>query len=559
MSIFSTSAEKTVAALMRGCSTTYASNALSSLKKGILPEFPSIGDDSHEFACDYFAYNLLRKTRDPMFGFVPPSDEQLLSEAITGFKEVEALCGLVNRGYHPGWVTFDGNTIAPETVMWTVQRKISALLGEFSYDEFAESIDFSNGASTRLPRKSSAIPYKFMDTPHVTKSCELLAVCLIWHHEPWRRYCQDRFGRESDPFSWVKVVGGSEYFTVPKTALKLRGACKEPELNMLCQKGIGSMLRRRLRKVGINLNDQSLNRELALIGSRTGSLATLDLRNASDSVSLRLLDYLPDSWADAIRMTRSQRTTFDGGETWWELEKVSSMGNGFTFELESLIFWAIVASCCELSGSKDRRIGVYGDDIICHHSYAPLVVEVLSWLGFETNPEKSFISGPFRESCGGHYHYGQDVTPVYLRDNLTLVEDKYHFLNSVHVWMKRHLDDAQLSAYMLRTLLPKELRVAVPPAAGSRAGLWVPSIAHASSVYFCLTRQAYAFTALVGSARTRRMQRAPGYLTWLLGAIHDRLGEVLVPQGSEESAYRVLFSSEWGDCEVTFAGTGQFS
>lgn len=294
------------AALYRSFNTDYSASALEQLKQGKLPDFPPIGDETSSFSVDYQAYNFCRKVRDPILGFVPPTEQQLVEEAVSGFLEVEAICDIVNKVGHLPHAVFSGNSAAYEAVTYTAMRKIDSLLQEFDLDEFASSINFSNGASTRLPRRRAAVPHKFAGKPHVTRECAFLAMNLIWYHEPWRAYCQLRYGRESDPCTWVSVVKGSEYFTVPKTATKLRGACKEPELNMLCQKAIGSMIRKRLRNVSIDLNDQTRNQSLAREGSITGDLATIDLSSASDSVSLAMLRLLPESWRRIIEMTRSQ-------------------------------------------------------------------------------------------------------------------------------------------------------------------------------------------------------------------------------------------------------------
>ena len=150
------------------------------------------------------------------------------------------------------------------------------------------------------------------------------------------------------------------------------------------------MIRKWLRRVRIDLDDQSRNRELAKEGSMTNQLATIDLSSASDSVSLRLVDdLLPPRWADFIGQTRSEEILLPDG-TWHRLAKVSSMGNGFTFELESLIFWALSAACVDLLEVEDRRVGIYGDDIIVHTSVAPHLVSILGYYGFQTNKTKTF-------------------------------------------------------------------------------------------------------------------------------------------------------------------------
>lgn len=548
-----TSVTKALSALFRELDTPYSQAALAALRSGVFPSFPDTNSTPDTFRRDYLAYNLCRKVRDPVLGILPKKEEQMVEEAVSGFLETERVCASVNNGGHPGWVTFKGNTLAPEAVMLTASRKICALLGDFSLDEFASRVDFSNGASTRLPRRSAAVPYKFAGIPHVTRNCALLAINLIWFHEPWREFCKFRFGRESDPCTWVEVVRGSEYFTVPKTATTLRGACKEPELNMFCQKAIGSMIRSRLRRVGIDLNDQGRNRSLALEGSLTGLLATIDLKNASDSVALRCLDLLPEDWRRYINMTRSEEVLLPNGK-WHRLAKVSSMGNGFTFELESLIFWAITSSCVDLLGCLDRRVGVYGDDIIVTSEAATSVIGSLSYLGFVTNSEKTFYEGYFRESCGGHFHSGRDVTPFFMRRGLLDLEDRYHFLNSLNRWL--HDDDLfsdRVHGYIHRQLLAVDEFIFVPPSAGSKVGLWAPSIGAAPGIYFCFLkgRQQYAYRALRTASGSRHVRSAPGYLCWLLGAMHERLGEVTVMKEVRVSRrFKTYYTSAWDDIAI---------
>jgi len=203
---------------------------------------------------------------------------------------------------------------------------------------------------------------------------------------------------------------------------------------MFIQKGIGNYFRKCLRTHNINLNDQSINRSLAREGSITGKLATLDLSSASDSVSMGLVALLlPECWCTLLDSVRSPVTIIDGDEHLNHM--YSSMGNGFTFELESLLFFAITKACCYFRGSRGV-VSVYGDDIICPTDVVPELTYALSFFGFSVNSEKSYDSGPFRESCGGHYYDGFDITPFYIRkpilDWMTSSMLLTSFVNGVH-------------------------------------------------------------------------------------------------------------------------------
>jgi len=110
-------------------------------------------------------------------------------------------------------------------------------------------------------------------------------------------------------------------------------------------------------------------------------------------------------------MLRSPKTFFKG--QWHVLEKFSSMGNGYTFELETVIFSAITAAVHEMvtgeAAKLHQNVFVYGDDIICKTDVSLDVIAALRWFGFSLNERKSFVSGPFRESCGGDYFNGVPV------------------------------------------------------------------------------------------------------------------------------------------------------
>jgi len=99
------------------------------------------------------------------------------------------------------------------------------------------------------------------------------------------------------------------------------------------------------------------------------------------------------------------------------------MGNGFTFELETLIFWslAIAASASELGDEctiqhlKDGTISQYGDDCIVPSSVSSFLIFILEESGFTINREKSFEDGNFRESCGGDFFNGREVNSVQMK------------------------------------------------------------------------------------------------------------------------------------------------
>jgi hypothetical protein len=249
-------------------------------------------------------------------------------------------------------------------------------------------------------------------------------------------------------------------------------AC-EPSANAFCQQAIGQWFRKRLKSVGVDLNDQTINQEAAF-RARVDDLSTLDLSSASDTLSIALVDLLlPYEWVKLLCMVRSPFTLLDG--KWYFLEKFSSMGNAFTFELESLIFWAI--SSCVAS-----YVVVYGDDIIVDQKSYDNVVSALSLFGFIPNQEKSFKAGPFYESCGKHFFDLEDVTPAYQKEHIP--EKGYARLagmirlhNKLYRWASRTNDFPFVrdALHLIRKVVDEEgCRVPVVPEGFDDSGFWVP-------------------------------------------------------------------------------------
>lgn len=307
---------------------------------------------------------------------------------------------------------------------------------------------FSGGASSSRSRSESLPQQKFVGQVHVTSDCSKRFLTEAPNYCHWQ------------PYRDFKVVSGAVMFTVPKSTVIDRVACKEPDLNMWCQKGIGGFIRRRLRRNGINLNDQSINGNLAREASVSRELATIDLSSASDSISTRLVfEVLPVDWFLLLDDCRSKFISIDGDL--YEPNMFSTMGNGFTFELESLIFWAITRAVCYFCGVRGK-VSVYGDDIIAPTDVVPQLVEVLAYLGFRTNPDKTFASRdcPIRESCGTHWYNGIDIKPFYLRSPVLTLIDLIKLLNQVYRWSTRlgTFDPTFLSFWRKwRTLVPERL------------------------------------------------------------------------------------------------------
>jgi len=241
------------------------------------------------------------------------------------------------------------------------------------------------------------------------------------------------------------LVPGSRISTVPKDKNRNRTICVEPSLNMFYQLGAKEILENViLRAYGISIkggkrSEQAIvNKKLAAIGSRSGKLATIDLKDASDMISHELIRFLlPRSTYDALCTMRCPATWIDGELV--ELKMFSTMGNGFTFPLMTLIFCAllrVVYTDLQLPFNKDT-FGVFGDDIICLNEAYEAVVGRLNEAGFIVNQDKSFHTGFFRESCGGDYYHGHDVRGIYIKE-MKDETNLYSCFNRLHLWSIKH-------------------------------------------------------------------------------------------------------------------------
>jgi len=316
---------------------------------------------------------------------------------------------------------------------------IGKLLGGFSLAKIRPYYDWGPGATFDVSRSRAFVDTKMLTIPiTVSASCRELLAKEIEADLHWSAALLGCY--PSGPYSLVKetfeTIECCRMTTVPKSAKTDRTIAIEPTGSLFLQKGVGGFIRRRLRSVGIDLDDQETNQKLAGVNPCFG-LATLDLKSASDSVSRELVfELLPVDWAVWMDRLRSKKVLKPDGEV-AQLEKFSSMGNGFTFELESLIFWAAVKVTQE-DMDPTGVFSVYGDDIICTDTAAPELVRTLDFLGFEVNDEKSFVSGPFRESCGKHFFGGQDVTPKYQKETCEDLRELIRLHNRLVRWSQAH-------------------------------------------------------------------------------------------------------------------------
>lgn len=356
--------------------------------------------------------------------------------AMQSFADGEKQCAAMNAKLLHG---LNLSRLSYESLL-TACRLVEKVLTGLTLDEILMRSGFGPGSTAGRSRRLSSYHEKW--EPRVEVSQHYVTEAVI----PYLSVFKRRIARDLAIPSRFIICPGNTVTTVAKNWKTRRVIAREPSWNMFFQKGLGGAIRTRLQKVGLLHHDaQDKQRQRARQSSVDGSLATIDLKNASNTISCGLVDLLVEGPARRVIYDLRSPGLWTGAETrrgrenprkWGSVpyEMISSMGNGFTFELETLLFWSITAGVCSRKGHHWSTTTVFGDDIICPVDCVEDVFEVLEDVGLTVNRQKSFWEGPFRESCGGHYWNGKDVTPFYLRDAPVDVDDLINLHNRVYSW-----------------------------------------------------------------------------------------------------------------------------
>lgn len=248
-----------------------------------------------------------------------------------------------------------------------------------------------------------------------------------------------------DYLSGLKIedTGTAKVVLVPKDSRGPRLISCEPLEYQWIQQGLGNAMRHHLERNRytsrrVNFASQEVNRNLARLGSLTRKWVTLDMKEASDRVSLALVELL---FADCPRLlacmkaARTPRTRLPNGDI-VHMKKFAPMGSNLCFPVEAFVFHALAVGClvnetyhkvrqCKpayqwasyqsLLRRAARRVYVYGDDIICRDTDYRLLQEYFPKVGLKFNLDKCCTQGSFRESCGLDAYKGVDVTPLRLK------------------------------------------------------------------------------------------------------------------------------------------------
>lgn len=386
----------------------------------------SIGSQLYTDPTDHFVMNQIAS----LVKKVPILDPSLTPE-LTAWKKflaAEHTCKRTNQRLlaekrcrvHPGLGRTD--RMRHRALRATAREWILSVIGcEPDLEKIYEKCDFGPGASIGVHGQATHKAAKLCNS---SWSCTPTALsyaqsAMMGDHHIWELlsptvpFCLDSGIFKTELDKKIEFCAANKIIMVPKTAKVHRTIAVEPLLNGYIQKGTDLFLRRKLARVGLDLSDQETNQFLACEGSKGGfnPFSTIDLSSASDSISIETVrDLLPASWFNFLNRIRSPSYESEWGSG--RYEKFSSMGNGFCFPLETLIFASIAHAVGTVTGDTEFR--VYGDDIIVRQRSALLVIELLKFYGFSTNTDKTFVFGPFRESCGADFFEGVNVRPYNL-------------------------------------------------------------------------------------------------------------------------------------------------
>ncbi len=347
-----------------------------------------------------------------------------------------------------------------ESPYWThdevfryMKADLQLILGPVpTVEVIADSARHGPGSSTTLGFNDRSKYFKYQDWPYpVCPRAETMLTSVIKLDQRWVGVLEDSYRRRygippwrilnQDSF-WKNVVHAEHCWnrvtTVPKDGTKDRPIAIEPAGNIFLQLGVEGVIRARLRAHGLNLDTQERNRELCLKFSRENSGYTIDLSNASDTISRKFCEtMLPAGWFELLDSIRSPYGEFPD-RTYWRYAKMSSMGNATTFVLESLLFWSLQRAVSRVYGHRSDRNVAFGDDLLGEGYLGKHMFIYLPLCGFAVNRNKSFLEGPVRESCGVDSYKGRDIRPVFLKTVPVTDRDLLSDRNRLNRWFAIH-------------------------------------------------------------------------------------------------------------------------
>lgn len=361
------------------------------------------------------------------------SDPQLASKAIASFKEVNSLAGDKVVSMDP-FIEHNARLFITQAFERFNARFDKDLIQvPFDIRHVANSWRFGPGAANGITGTHA------VDKLHEPMSCTVMCESLVLSLRRTNVYINLYDEANQTPTVLVK---GSRLATVPKNEETDRTIAIEPSGNMALQLAVGVYIEEVLRSIGLDIKtQQDKNKYLAELGSVTGDIVTIDMKSASDLI---LIDFcrrlLPRQLF--LLMLRIRSSECEVGDETVRLNMMSTMGNGFTFPLMTLLFTALIYAVRLRRGGPSNYIdwrftGVFGDDLVVFKDESEDLICAIEGCGFIINRDKSCLEGYFRESCGGDYIEGYNCTPFYVKA-LTTDSEIYVAINQVFDYCGRH-------------------------------------------------------------------------------------------------------------------------
>jgi hypothetical protein len=351
--------------------------------------------------------------------------------------------------------------------------------------------------------------------------------------------------------------GSAKLISVEKNSSARRTITVEPMRNQFVQQGLNILLRESISECKIlrnciALSDQSLNQKLALEGSLHDNWATIDLKSASDLLSLKLVESVfrhHNQFLGHMIDCRSPSVECKG-KPLLHLGKFAGMGNALTFPVQSICFAVVcIAAILDSEGTSptywnlkraSRRIRVYGDDIIIQTKYAHQCVSWLQDVGLKVNIKKSFLKGNFKESCGVDAFRGVDITPLYIRHRPDQILTDPNVIESLmqlsnHMWLQGLYSASTCLKDEVEKCIGKHLPL-VPKESGSFG--WHSRLDAATVHKFCRSTHRF-LTRTLALSPIKRDDRLDGYAALLKCLSSARVYDHLNSDGTQKDRSKV--------------------
>lgn len=485
--------EYSVDALMRNCASTLVRDFQSIFNDPCLfsefqracvtgtvariRELAPAYDDYEDPALFKAAYQLASLTKRHRFTNDLYSDQELIDKAVAGFLETQSRLAELD---------LDKLDAESSFILDLAAGYVARVLGTYNDEEHRSLCRFGRKASVGIPARAACLAARW-ELP-ISGSLEQIS----WFDSEMSQdlFVQDYWAKqlESDPNRSIYRETSSLTLTlVPKTFKSLRSIMPNTTIGSYMSYGLGEMIRKRLKREGYDIKSlQQRHRYLAHQGSVHGLYATADLSSASDSITDALVKrLLPSDWYDVMSSSRIAKVQLPDDQIVESLT-FCTMGIGYTFPLQTLIFLSLLKSIEFFHyGRFDRRtISVYGDDLIYDPRMHGQVVTYFKRFGFLINVEKTFVSGHFRESCGGDYFRGVDVRPFQPRNGQALVGPKayeavlYKFINGLLMRWSEYEISSTLDFLVSQLELVAGTCKIVPGDFPDDAGIKCPTLTH---------------------------------------------------------------------------------